>query len=117
MRRTGLICPALAVALAMGLLASNDPATASVKGRKLTAEALTGAAVYHLLKGHGPETLVFAGGAIYAWDRVHKAKRHVGHYHRRALSRYAKHPQRHKVTSPYRHRRHATYRSRPRRSY
>jgi len=92
---------ALCLAALVAMLAQSDPAQASVKGRKTTAALLTGAAIYHLAKGHGPEALVFTGGAIYAWDRVRQAKRHrVGSYHHRAM--YAKRHRRHYVT---RHRR------------
>lgn len=81
----------LALALTMGLLLPVIPAQASRKGRKTTALALTGAAVYHLVKGHGPETLLFGAGAIYAWDRAKKSKHRVGRYHRHAYSRYSRH--------------------------
>ncbi len=77
--------------LAFGaMLTVSTPAGSSVKGRRNTAEALTGAAVYHLIKGHGPETVIFAGGAVYAWDRVRAAKHHVGHYHSHTFSNYGK---------------------------
>lgn len=49
-------------------------ALAGRRGRRNTAYALTGAAVYSLLR-HKPKTaLVLGAGAAYAWSRYNKAK-------------------------------------------
>jgi hypothetical protein len=69
------------------------PASASVKGRKTTAWALTGAAAYEVLRGKTGTGLLLGGGAAYAWKRTkdeEKANaRHRHHSSRRHHHSYA----------------------------
>jgi len=87
MRRRFSIYSVLTVVI-LGLFGSLVPASASVKGRRNTAMALTGAAVYELAKGRGPETLILAGGSYYAWQRVKAGKRHPVRHHRQVARRH-----------------------------
>jgi len=80
----GLICAVIA-----GLLTA-PPASASVSGRRTTAAALTGLAVYHLAKGHYPEGLALGGASVYAWGKVSEKKKEE----RARRYRYAKHSRR-----------------------
>ncbi len=90
------------VLLAVGLLMPAQPAAASVRGRRNTALALSGAALYELVKGHGPAALILAGGSYYAWQRVKQAKSHHTYYrlhrvgystvhHHHHYARYSRH--------------------------
>jgi hypothetical protein len=66
----------LSAVVGLGLLGTLVPASASVKGRRNTALALSGAAVYELARGHTGVGLVLAGGSYYAWQKTKAAKRH-----------------------------------------
>jgi hypothetical protein len=78
-----------------GSLAGLVPASASVKGRRNTAVAVTGADAYQLARGHGKTALVLGAGAAYAWKRTKdekKAKarqrRYAARHHRSSHRRY-----------------------------
>jgi hypothetical protein len=57
-------------AVAVGLLATALPASASVQGRRNTAAALSGAALYELMRGNTNSGLLLGAGAAYAWKRA-----------------------------------------------
>ena len=90
---------AVLAALLFGLVLPARPAEASVKGRRNTALALSGAALYELVKGHGTAGLLLAGGSYYAWQQVRKAEH--GHRARYRVHRvgytYPRHHSRHVV--------------------
>ncbi len=99
------------VALVIGLFAAVVPASASVKGRRNTAWALTGAAAYELLRGKTAPGLVLGAGAAYAWKRTHDEKRaqqrqYTYYYDNRGTFYYDNYGRRHYVS-------HRHYASRP----
>jgi len=82
-------------------LAGLDPASASVKGRRNTAIAVTGAAAYELARGHTGTGLVLGAGAAYAWKRTKDEKKAQAR-HRRYVARHHRSSRRHARS----HRRH-----------
>lgn len=73
-RRVGLY--SLLAIVTLGLFGTAIPGAASVKGRRNTAIAATGAAVYELARGHTAAGLVLGAGSYYAWKHVKAGKRH-----------------------------------------
>lgn len=47
----------------------------SVSGRRNTAVGLSGATLYHAVKGHPGEAIAFGLGSAFAWQRYEKARR------------------------------------------
>ncbi len=84
---------ALLAVMVIGLFAAVVPASASSKGRRNTAWALTGAAAYELLRGKTTPGLVLGAGAAYAWKRSSDARKAekrrayaYGHYRHRTYA-------------------------------
>jgi hypothetical protein len=73
---------------AVGLLGSVVPASASVSGRRNSALALSGVAVYELARGHTAADLVLGAGSYYAWQRVHHHRHVARRHHYRHVARH-----------------------------
>ena len=67
---------AVVVLLLCGLFGLAIPAKASVSGRRNTAIAASGLALYELATGHTTPGLLAGAGAYYAWSRYNKAHKH-----------------------------------------
>ena len=84
-----VLLAAFVVSTAGGLV----PALASVKGRRNTALAVTGAAAYELARGHTGTGLLLGAGAAYAWKRT-KDEKKARARHRRYVVRHHRSPRR-----------------------
>ena len=78
---------AFALSVAGGLVGL-VPASASVKGRRNTAIAVTGAAAYELARGHTGTGIVLGAGAAYAWKRTKDEKKAKARHRRHTVRRH-----------------------------